>query len=61
MEEDGGDVKFVSFEEETGTLTLKMMGACSGCPSSAVTLKQGIEKMLVYYVKEIKNVVAQDE
>lgn len=38
-----------------------MMGACSGCPSSAVTLKQGIEKMLVYYVKEIKKVVAEDE
>ena len=61
VEEDGGDVRFLSFDEDTGKLTLKMLGACSGCPSSAVTLKQGIEKMLTYYIKEIKEVVAEDE
>lgn len=58
VQEDGGDVKFVSFEERTGVLTIKMVGACAGCPSSSATLKGGIEKMLTYYVKEIKEVVA---
>lgn len=37
---------------------LKLAGACSSCPSSTVTLKNGIEKMLMFYVKEVKEVVA---
>jgi Fe-S cluster biogenesis protein NfuA len=36
------------------------MGACSNCPSSSVTLKNGIEKMLMYYIEEVKEVVADD-
>ena len=55
--EDGGDVAFRSFDEATGTVVLKMMGACSGCPSSAVTLKSGIESMLTHYVPEVRGVV----
>ena len=61
MQEDGGDVKFVSFDEATGKLRVKMVGACSGCPSSSATLKGGIEKMLTYYIKEIKEVIAEED
>ena len=55
--EDGGDIVFRSWDAGTGTVTLKMAGACSGCPSSAVTLKSGIENMLMHYVPEVKEVV----
>ncbi|MCL7038561.1 hypothetical protein MKW94_012434, partial [Papaver nudicaule] len=41
---------------ETGVVKLQMQGACSGCPSSAVTLKSGIENMLMHYVPEVKSV-----
>ena len=53
VQEDGGDIKFVSFDEETGLVLLAMRGSCSGCPSSGVTLKGGIEKMLTHYVAEV--------
>lgn len=39
---------------ETGIVKLRMQGACSGCPSSSVTLKSGIENMLMHYVSEVK-------
>merc|ERR1719421_1545124 len=45
VQDDGGDLKFVSFCHETGLVTLQMQGACSGCPSSSVTLKSGVENM----------------
>jgi len=51
VQEDGGDVRFVGFDEKSGILRIKMVGACAGCPSSAATLKGGIEKMLTYYIK----------
>ena len=54
VQEDGGDISFVNFDEESGVVTLKMMGACSGCPSSAITLKSGIENMLMHYIPEVK-------
>jgi len=57
VREDGGDIVFRSWDAGTGTVTLKMAGACSGCPSSAVTLKSGIENMLMHYVPEVKEVV----
>jgi Fe-S cluster biogenesis protein NfuA len=57
VQEDGGDIVYRGFDAGTGTVTLKMMGACSGCPSSAVTLKSGIENMLMHYVPEVKQVV----
>ncbi|MBA4249453.1 MAG: NifU family protein [Candidatus Puniceispirillum sp.] len=52
--QDGGDIVFHSFEE--GIVYLKMLGACSGCPSSSITLKSGIENMLRYYVPEVVEV-----
>ncbi len=54
--QDGGDITFVRFEE--GVVYLKMQGACSGCPSSAVTLKNGVENMLKHYVPEVLSVEA---
>ncbi|CAG7591732.1 MAG: NifU family protein [Candidatus Midichloria sp.] len=54
--EDGGDILFHKFEN--GIVYLEMYGACSGCPSSTVTLKSGIEKMLKHYVPEVLGVVS---
>ena len=58
VQEDGGDVVFIAFIETTGQLQVELRGSCTGCPSSEVTLKQGIERMLKYYVAEITEVVA---
>jgi Fe-S cluster biogenesis protein NfuA len=60
VQEDGGDIVYRKFEEDTGTVFLYMKGSCAGCPSSDVTLKQGIERMLCHYVAEVKRVEAED-
>lgn len=52
--QDGGDIIFHSFKD--GVVHLEMHGACSGCPSSTATLKQGIENMLKHYVPEVQAV-----
>ncbi|HEY5070879.1 MAG TPA: NifU family protein [Caulobacteraceae bacterium] len=54
--QDGGDILFSRFEQETGVVWLHMRGACSGCPSSAATLKSGVENMLRHYVPEVTRV-----
>ena len=54
--QDGGDIVFRSFE--AGVVYLQMQGSCSGCPSSAATLKSGIENMLKHYVPEVEEVRA---
>ena len=56
VEGDGGNIEFSSFEE--GVVSVVLQGACSGCPSSTVTLKAGIEGMLKRMVPEVKEVVA---
>jgi Fe-S cluster biogenesis protein NfuA len=56
--QDGGDIVFRGFDEASGTVQLEMHGACSGCPSSTLTLKQGIENMLKHYVPEVLAVEA---
>jgi Fe-S cluster biogenesis protein NfuA len=53
---DGGDILFHSFED--GVVYLEMYGACSGCPSSTMTLKMGIENMLRHYIPEVQRVEA---
>lgn len=53
---DGGDIVFHSFEE--GVVKLELRGACSGCPSSTATLRQGVENMLKHYVPEVVAVEA---
>jgi len=54
--QDGGDILFDSFDQETGVLTLRMRGACAGCPSSSATLKAGVEQMMRHYVPEVTSV-----
>nr|WP_300552802.1 NifU family protein [Maricaulis sp.] len=56
--QDGGDILFHSFIAESGIVRLKMRGACSGCPSSTMTLKAGIENLLKHYVPEVTSVEA---
>tara|TARA_B100000029_G_C17479063_1_gene924874 strand:+ start:223 stop:774 length:552 start_codon:yes stop_codon:yes gene_type:complete len=51
---DGGDIKFSSFKD--GVVTVELKGSCSGCPSSVMTLKQGVQNLLCHYVPEVKNV-----
>ena len=53
---DGGDIKFKSFEK--GVVIVELQGSCSGCPSSLMTLKQGVENLLKHYVKEVNSVEA---
>ena len=54
--QDGGDIQFDRFDEADGALYLRMRGACAGCPSSAATLKSGIETMMRHYVPEVTRV-----
>ncbi|WP_421730287.1 NifU family protein [Brevundimonas sp.] len=54
--QDGGDILFDAFDEETGVLSLRMRGACAGCPSSSATLKSGVEQMMKHYVPEVTRV-----
>lgn len=56
--QDGGDIIFRRFDAESGTVYLKLRGACAGCPSSTATLKMGIENMLRHYVPEVQRVEA---
>ncbi|MFW6413227.1 MAG: NifU family protein [Oceanicaulis sp.] len=55
---DGGDIVFHSYDETSGIVLLHMRGACAGCPSSTMTLKQGIENLLKHYVPEVRGVEA---
>jgi len=56
--QDGGDIVFDSFDEGSGTVFLHLQGACAGCPSSRMTLKNGIENMLKHYIPEVNAVEA---
>ena len=53
---DGGDIKFKSFKD--GVVRVELQGSCSGCPSSLMTLKQGVQNLLCHYVEEVKSVEA---
>ena len=53
---DGGDISFKSFKD--GVVTVELKGSCSGCPSSIMTLKQGVQNLLCHYIKEVKSVEA---
>ena len=53
---DGGDIKFKEFKN--GVVKVQLQGSCSGCPSSTVTLKQGVQNLLCHYVKDVKEVIA---
>ena len=53
---DGGDIKFKEFKD--GIVKVELQGSCSGCPSSTMTLKQGVQNLLCHYIPEVKEVVA---
>ena len=53
---DGGDIKFKEYKD--GIVTVQLQGSCSGCPSSTMTLKQGVHNLLCHYIPEIKEVIA---
>ena len=53
---DGGDIKFKEFKN--GVVTVQLQGSCSGCPSSIITLKQGVQNLLCHYIPEVKEVIA---
>ena len=59
VEMDGGAIQFKSYDE--GTVNLMLQGSCSGCPSSMITLKAGIEGMMKRMIPEVKEVVAESE
>lgn len=51
MQEDGGDIIYMGFDD--GVVKLKMQGSCTSCPSSVVTLKNGVQNMLQFYIPEV--------
>ena len=53
---DGGDIKFKEYKD--GVVKVQLQGSCSGCPSSTMTLKQGVQNLLCHYVPEVKGVIA---
>ena len=53
---DGGDIKFEEFKN--GVVKVKLQGSCSGCPSSTMTLKQGVQNLLCHYISDVKEVIA---
>ena len=58
LQRDGGDVELISVDEAKGVVTVKLTGACRGCPMSQMTLKNGIERFLQSEVPEVKAVEA---
>ncbi|MNE95796.1 Fe/S biogenesis protein NfuA [compost metagenome] len=57
VEQDGGAISYKSFDE--GVVTVELRGSCSGCPSSTITLKSGIQNLLQRMVPEVKEVVSE--
>ena len=53
---DGGDIKFKEYKD--GVVKVQLQGSCSGCPSSTMTLKQGVQNLLCHYLPEVKEVIA---
>jgi Fe-S cluster biogenesis protein NfuA len=58
LREDGGDVELVGFDDADGVVQLRLVGACSSCPISTVTVKQGIERRIMASVPEVREVQA---
>ena len=56
LQADGGDVALIDVEQETGTVTLEMQGACAGCPLSSFDMSEGIERILRDHVPGVKRV-----
>lgn len=56
LQADGGDVEFVSFDQKTGIVKVKLTGACGGCPMATMTLKNGIERFLKEALPQVSSV-----
>ena len=61
LEAHGGGIELVGVAEDTGTVTVRLEGACKGCPSAAMTLKMGVERHLKEKIPQVTEVVAVDE
>ncbi len=60
LQADGGDIELVSVDEATGVVSVRLQGACKGCPGAQMTLKMGVERHLKEKVPEVTEVVAVD-
>ena len=58
LQADGGDIELVKIDEATGVVSVRLQGACKGCPGAAMTLKMGVERHLKERVPEVKGLVA---
>ncbi|MCL6518847.1 MAG: NifU family protein [Armatimonadetes bacterium] len=58
LQADGGDIELVDVNEETGIVTVKLVGACAGCPMSQMTLQMGVERVIKSRVPEVQKVEA---
>ncbi len=58
LQADGGDIKVVQIDEETGVVSVRLEGACKGCPGAAMTLRMGVERQLKERIPEVTEVVA---
>ena len=56
LQADGGDIELIDVDDETGTVTLEMKGACAGCPLSSFDMSEGIERILCEHVPGVKRV-----
>ena len=61
VEQHGGYIKLEDFDQESGRVLVLLQGSCSGCASSTITLKMGVENMLKHYVKEVNGVDGLDD
>jgi Fe-S cluster biogenesis protein NfuA len=57
VQEDGGDIFYAGFDPSTGMVKVRLAGSCVGCPSSSVTLRNGVENMLIHYIPEVKGIL----
>jgi Fe-S cluster biogenesis protein NfuA len=58
LQADGGDIELVKVDQETGLISVRLQGACRGCPGATMTLKMGVERLLKEKVAGVKGVVA---
>lgn len=61
VDQHGGIVKFVDFDMDNGHVELMLSGSCSGCAGSSMTLKYGIENLLMHYIPEVKGVIGHHD
>ncbi|OGY44672.1 MAG: hypothetical protein A3B89_04285 [Candidatus Buchananbacteria bacterium RIFCSPHIGHO2_02_FULL_40_13] len=58
LQMDGGDIEFISFDDQSGVLKVKLQGTCLSCPMSQITLQEGVAKAIKEEVPEVKEIIA---